>query len=332
MSVTRPVLSSAQLDDDSPHKRGYSAPPEMRAAIARAHQTRLWRTAAAAAIDCISIAVSPLAAMWVIFFLAAQFPVAGITCIFAEVVMARQLRGLECMVHEASHFNWSRNHRTVNDILGTLLAGLPTGSRINAYRAGHLLHHGRFGTADDSDLIRYRQLGIENLRRTSMRVYSLDIARTLPKYQLGWFKAIRSSPLTFAASFMWAGSAVVAPAFALFGLRGAIAGTAMWLVADMIALPVIRFVGEAGEHLYIGNRTVFDATISNVGLLQRLLIHPHNDGYHTIHHMWPGVPHHQLRRLHSQLIIADPENYGLRVRLRTRIIQVPVAGVHKGER
>jgi fatty acid desaturase len=308
-----------------PYKRGYSAPAEMRGLIAGAHRTRLWLTAATAVADCMSIVLSAMAAIWVTC--AVPTLVAGIICLLAAVMIGRQLRALECMVHEASHFNWSRSHRRVNDILGALLAGLPTGASVTAYRTGHLLHHGRFGTSDDPDFVRYRQLDMEELRRKSIATFVIDVITRLPKYQLGWFQNIKASPLTLAAPFVWSGSVIMVPAFVVFGPRGAAQGAVIWLAAYILALPTIRFIGEADEHVYSTTRTVFDATISNTGFLQRVLIHPHNDGYHTVHHMWPGVPHHQLRRLHAQLMIADKENYAKRIKQRTRIIQSPTAGI-----
>jgi len=301
-----------------PYKRGYTTPTQLRTSIADAHRTKLWLTTVTAVADCLSVAGLALAATWAVQAL--PIAAAVILCVLSAVVIGRQLRALECLVHEASHFNWSRSHRRVNDILASLLAGLPTGAKIENYRASHLLHHGRFGTADDPDLARYRQLNVEGLRRTSIRSFAWDLLIRLPRYQLGWVQTIKSSPLVYAAPFVWCTAIITVPAFFAFGSQGAIEGSAIWLAAYLFALPVIRFIGEASEHVYSTTRTVFDATISNLGFLQRHLIHPHNDGYHTIHHMWPGVPHHQLRRLHKQLMIAD-ENYAKRLRRRTRIIQ-----------
>ena len=94
--------------------------------------------------------------------------------------------------------------------------------------------------------------------------------------------------------------------------------------AFALVLPVIRLIGEADEHKYIGTDNVFDATMVNDGWLLRLLIHPHNDGYHLTHHLWPGVPHHRLGRLHTLLEDVDPEHYARQIRRRTRILEDPL--------
>ncbi len=323
--IERPTPTNTDPIVVQPYKRGYTTPTQLRAFIAEAHRTKLWLTTVTAVADFLSIAILALAAAWAVHALPAA--VAAVLCLLCAVIIGRQLRALECLVHEASHFNWSRNHRHVNDILGCLLAGLPTGAKIETYRASHLLHHGRFGTVDDPDLSRYRQLNVEGVRRTSVRSFAWDIFIRLPKYQLGWLQSITRSPLIYVAPFVWCAAIITVPAFFAFGSQGAIVASAIWLTAYLLALPVIRFIGEASEHIYSTTITVFDATLSNLGFLQRLVIHPHNDGYHTVHHMWPGVPHHQLRRLHEQLTIADRENYGKRLRQRTRIIQQPEAAL-----
>lgn len=124
---------------------------------------------------------------------------------------------------------------------------------------------------------------------------------------------------------VWLGMFVILPFIALTGdVTGGVLAAFVWLLGYGLALPVIRFIGESSEHIYSDSDTVFDATISNLGLLQRFLIHPHNDGYHTVHHMWPGIPHHALRRLHTTLTSQDPERYARRLRDRTRVLQYPV--------
>src|SRR5262249_40921301 len=78
-----------------------------------------------------------------------------------------------------------------------------------------------------------------------------------------------------------------------------------WLVAFALVLPLIRFVGEADEHDYEAT-TESAATFSSLGRLQRLLFHPHGDGYHAEHHRYPPIPHHHLRRMRSTLLVIDP--------------------------
>jgi fatty acid desaturase len=322
--VSTSAANTAPHAADAPYRRGYRNPADLRDVIARAHTTRLGRTVTLAVLDHLSVVAVLLAATspavrglgaWAV---AVAVPV-------AVLVAARQLRALECLVHEASHFNWSRHHRRAADALATVLACLPTGARIADYRASHLLHHGKFGTAADPDRQRYTELGLEDLDRTRATAFAAGLARRFVPYQLGWFATLGAAPVTAALPLLWSAALIVAPAALAGGAAWAVPAALVWLVTHVVALPALRFVGESSEHVYREADTVFDATVSNLGLVQRVLIHPHGDGYHTVHHLWPGVPHHRLRWLHHVLLAQDPA-YRERLKYRTGVLQRPRTG------
>lgn len=316
-------MPAAKGTGERAYKRGYSPPAHLRDVIASAHQRRLWLTAFTALADnTVALALAIGGALTVRTLVV---PIAMIVLPVAVIAIGRQLRALECLVHEASHFNWSRHYRCMNDVLGFLLAGLPTGVLVREYRTSHLLHHGRFGTADDPDRARYQELCWEALRRDSWASFWSGVIPRLYCYQLGWLRALRTNPFSLGMLVAWLGMVAILPFIAFTGdVTGGVLTALVWLLGYGLALPVIRFIGESSEHIYSDSETVFDATISNLGLLQRFLIHPHNDGYHTVHHMWPGVPHHALRRLHKVLTVEDPECYAQKLRYRTRVLQYPV--------
>lgn len=305
-------------------RRGYTAPEALRQAIAEAHLTKTAATVSAAIVDHVTALAIVFTSAWMLI----EKPWLG-TCLAlpAVLIIARQLRALECLVHEASHYNWSRHRRMLNDRLALMLTGLATGANIHEYRRSHLLHHGRFGTADDPDLIRYRELGIEEIRRDSYLAFASDILRKLPRYQRGWWKSMRASPTDGLLPVAWMLVGIGLPVLVIKGLPEAAVAVGLWALAHALALPIIRFVGESNEHIYTGATTMADATISNLGWAQRLIFHPHNDGYHTVHHLWPGVPHHQLRRLHTLLMKKDPEGFGSVVRIRAGLLRKPTTNV-----
>ena len=61
-------------------------------------------------------------------------------------------QGLECLVHEASHYNWSR-HRRLNDLAANVLAAIPVFSTVGRYRVGHFIHHRMKGAEDDPKFV-----------------------------------------------------------------------------------------------------------------------------------------------------------------------------------
>lgn len=316
-----------EQDNDTsatPLKRGYVAPRSLRDYIAECHTTDLPRTVTAA---CVDLVVGWLAAVLGGAVLLQAPPLVGVP-VFALgcVVVARQLRALECLVHEGSHFNWSRSRRATNDVLVRLLASAPTGASIAEYRTGHLLHHGKFGTAEDPDWERYQELSIESIDRTRLGRFCTAMAARMFRYQLGWMRTVRTNPMQAVEPLGWPLVLIALPLLPFAGWRAAVAAAACWLVGYVVVLPVVRFIGESSEHSFRDSDTVFDATITNTGRFQRLLIHPHNDGYHTVHHMWPGVPYYNLRRLHLTLMAEDADCYASRLRYRTRILESPRRG------
>ncbi|MGH9213656.1 MAG: fatty acid desaturase family protein [Acidimicrobiales bacterium] len=302
-----------------PYERGYARPPSIREAVAEAHRTSLLRTTAATALEysiAIAAATASIAAIrhWPLYLAA---PVVGV----ALVAIARVQRALECLVHEASHYNWSRSRR-VNDVLADTLVAAPVLSRVARYRRGHLVHHARFGTPADPDLRRYREFDLEGIDRcTRVAFVQALFSRALP-YAVGWWSAIGTDRRAVVRSMGWYGVAVAVTTL-FVGLMTAVLAWAVWWVALLVVLPFIRLVGESSEHIYAGTSTVFDATITNTGHLQRLFIHPHGDAFHTLHHLWPRVPHHRLESLHSALCTMDIARYGSQLRRRRRVRDRP---------
>ncbi|WP_084546506.1 fatty acid desaturase family protein [Glycomyces arizonensis] len=320
----RKTNSSSATVSTRGYRRGYSTPAALRDDLKAAHRTSPWRSALAAAADQAAvIAACVLGGLLLIGRPAVGAPVA----LVAAVLVGRQLRALECLVHEGSHFNWSRRHRRLNDLLTIAIAAFPTGAQLSGYRESHLRHHGAFGTDDDPDRQRYRELDLESIDRTRAGAFAGAMLSRLPAYQRTWWRdSLQASPAIALLPLLWCAAFVAAPAWAAGGAPVAIAAAAVWALGFAVALPVLRFVAESSEHVYTGSDTVFDATISNLGLLQRALIHPHSDGYHTVHHMWPGVPHHRLAWLHRRLMAGDPE-YAARLRWRSGVFTSPARGM-----
>lgn len=224
----------------------------------------------------------------------------------------RALRGLECLVHEGSHHNWSR--RTgFNDRLCNLLAAFPVFTRVQPYREKHIVHHREFASPDDPDRKRYDSLSIELMdvrHRLGHQILQKSFHSTV-----SWFQAAGSDWRTASCS-VGLHSCIVSAGCGLFGVRAAIGTWLCWIAIFVGPLSIVRFLGEAEEHDYLNTTTEFEATISNVGLIDRLLIHPHGDGYHLAHHLWQRVPHHRLRSFDRTACQIDPTGFGAAKRQR----------------
>lgn len=237
------------------------------------------------------------------------------------VAIGRGQRGLEALTHETTHFNIvgrrSRSEKVINDIVGAVLFAAPSFCTVAAVRASHTAHHSLFGTDKDPDLQRYRNDDLESLDRDTLFRYMTGVVRRLPGYVVGWWRAIGTDLAAVASGVLWH-TLVFVILFFFLGFATAVAVTAVVLSSNVVVLTIIRFVGEAAEHQYSGTGTVIAATYTNDGWAHRLVFHPHADGIHTVHHLWPGIPHHALRKVHKALMEHDP-NYRDRVRIRTAV-------------
>ncbi|WP_114391492.1 fatty acid desaturase family protein [Notoacmeibacter marinus] len=224
------------------------------------------------------------------------------------VLAGRSLRGLECLVHEASHFNFTRKHK-MNDLLANILCAWPVLSEVEKYRTSHLVHHRSFGHEADPDRVRNEALSLEDLDRSSRVWFILGVAKRIVPYVPGWWWAIGMDATTVGKFVAWHAIIFWFPTNLVVGpYRAATLWLLTWGIPVFFVLPIIRFVAEAAEHDYSETKvtgTVFTRTWSNVGWIHTFVFHPHNDGYHAIHHLYPSVPHHALKRLHEQVVKRD---------------------------
>jgi fatty acid desaturase len=210
---------------------------------------------------------------------------------------ARGLRGLECLVHDASHYNCFRldaKHRSLSDAIMNQSAAYFVFSTVQTYRISHLRHHRFLGEAEDPDRHRHLDLDFASIRNGPIWSTLIAVIRRGPRYITGWWATIGTDGAIVVRCLIQH-AAVIATAAAFLG---ASSGLLYWTLAFLIpflgVLPIFRMIGEAGEHDYDQHPC---ETRTNAGCLKRLLIHPHNDGLHELHHMFPNVPHARLPEL-----------------------------------
>ena len=303
--------------------RGYQLPDAARPVLKEASRTSLARTTLTAAGDLSALLALSLGAAAAHATLSTG--AAWTVTVLAVLVIGRFGRAQECMVHEASHRNWQRNGR-LNDLLANVLAGFPTASQVGSYRRQHVIHHAHLGSPEDPDIQRYEEFKLEELTGCTRWELVKGVARRLPRYNWGWYTTIGTNPVTLVLTGGW--FLAVFGVVALVASPGfAVVAWAHWLAGYALVLPTIRMIGEAGEHRYLAGDTVFNATISNIGWAHRWIVHPHGDGFHTLHHLWSSVPHHQIRGMHEVLAGMDTESYAANIYWRDKVLETPRHGL-----
>ena len=321
-----PVTARTRLELGRNRKgwpRGYQLPDAAKPVLKAASRTSLARTTLTAAGDLgalLALSLGGAAA-----HAALPAPAAWAVTVLVVLVIGRFGRAQECLVHEASHRNWQRNGR-LNDMLANVLAGFPTASQVGAYRRQHVIHHAHLGSPEDPDIQRYEEFKLEELTGVGGWKLVKGIARRLPRYNWGWYRTIGTNPITLVLTGGWF-LAVFAAIGLLTSTGTAVTAWAHWLAGYALVLPTIRMIGEAEEHRYLAGNTVFNATISNIGWAQRWIVHPHGDGYHTLHHLWSSVPHHQIRDMHEALVGLDTDSYGAGIFWRAKVLETPRQGI-----
>lgn len=239
--------------------------------------------------------------------------------IVACVFIARQQRGLELMVHDASHRAWDRSNPGRNDRLANLLVAYPVLSTMAGYWRSHAVHHGQYGSHLDPCRRRFAKMGLGHLDLSTRGKIMKAVLRWLPSYTAEYYKEVGSASLEVWVRFVaWHLMAIVGPTAVILvavfghgietGVEMAIgAWAAFWLIPTLTALTVLRSIAEAEEHDYERGNTEFDTTYTNLGWWQWILFHPKNDAYHLVHHMFPQIPERVHHKVHALLAEHDPK-------------------------
>lgn len=230
-------------------------------------------------------------------------PLVSLPCM---LLIATRQNALLVLMHEYSHYQFSRRHRWLNDLLGDLLTAFPFFISVHGFRRNHLAHHRAAGGDDDPNLVAALRKPQYQYPKPRRQVW-LEIAR----HAAGWYTLAELKRYTFDAGMATGLPRGVRIARAVFVMAviGVVAAFDLWLIVLLYwLLPLatffmaILYLRDLGEHFGMPGPGFYASRTVLAGPLERLLICQNGVNFHAEHHLFPSVPFFRLRRLHDLLM------------------------------
>jgi fatty acid desaturase len=235
------------------------------------------------------------------------------------VVIATRQHALLVLMHDGAHRLLTRS-RPLNELVSEGLIAFPLLMSTSLYRQHHMRHHGSLGTEADpdrADAIQQRtysqwiRLLLSDLVGFGMRnVVSSGSSFSPLGFILPGGEALRrDSPhwRQILICFLLF-NAIAAGALTL--LHGWLVYLLLWLVPLFTVLNAIMRIRAVAEHAGCSDDDTIESARTVLPCLpERWLLSPCNVNFHLAHHLYPGVPSHNLRRLHRH--IAQTEDFRL---------------------
>ena len=212
-------------------------------------------------------------------------------------------------MHEASHGCLLPNRRW-NNLIGNWLVAIPIGITIDRYRTSHSEHHNALGTkADPSRFVTESTLTGWPLARTILSLLFgrmlLDLVLNAATGKRGMYEVSKRSAekaarqdrqrLLLAVPFH---SIVLIVLY----LNGYALIWGIWFLSLVTLVPFLDALRTVAEHRggHLENHEFHTRNHHSNRVLSQILAP--NFLYHWEHHLFPGVPQHQLAELNAKLI------------------------------
>lgn len=229
------------------------------------------------------------------------------------VIISTRMTALYSLAHEACHYHIHSN-KQINDWISKLLITWPLFFDINSMRRPHLLHHKHLQTEKDPEMnhlkydefqfpmkkskfifILFKDLsGINFLRYNFLSFFKLSTYKNMDKIQLLYYILVVSALLYFNLFFSF---------------------VFLWLIPYMTLFQLTNRIRLYSEHFNLSEEFKYKTRSIHLPLWQTFFIVPHGLGYHAEHHLYPGVPFYNLRKLH--LILSQDSSYSKNVEIET---------------
>lgn len=209
------------------------------------------------------------------------------------LIGSRMVSLAEVIGHEAVHNNLFQR-RELNRQL-EIFWFLPIFESYDSYKADHDKHHAFLLTEKDPTYRDYERWG---LHAEKPNFFWIWFVRPFFFFDTLYMLQVTLSGLWHDAGYrkrmliFWVPAAAV-----IFATGTAELFFYYWMVPWLWAYPALIFWSEVGEHY----KTPVGKTRNTFGFAEWLLISPHNDRFHAVHHRYPRIPWFNLEKSHAAL-------------------------------
>lgn len=225
------------------------------------------------------------------------------------LLIATRQHALLTLMHDYSHYQFSRQRKQWNDLLGDVFTALPFFITIHGFRRNHQLHHRYAWTADDPNHVQ-----VATKKRYQFPKPYRQVLAEIFKHCIGYYTFAELKRYTVSAGMSIAlprSTQIHRAAFAIVlcavvTVQGWwMAVLLYWLLPLATFLMAILYVRDLGEHFGLP-KPGFDSSRTVLpNWFERLLLAQNGVNFHAEHHRFPSIPFFRLHRLHRALM-QDP--------------------------
>ncbi|WP_374029269.1 fatty acid desaturase family protein [Bdellovibrio bacteriovorus] len=212
------------------------------------------------------------------------------------VVIAARQHALLVVMHEGAHFRISKNIK-VNDFISNMLAAYPVMISTLDYRVHHTAHHKYTNGEQDPDWVRKIPLQEWQFPQSKSAI-TKTLLQQIAVGGWQWISLmVKMSKKDWKKGFYWA---------ALLGTV-AVTGTwkeflLYWMVPLATLFPMFQRIRSISEHFGLVRSHELNGSRNTLaGPIESFFLSPHDVNYHLAHHLFPSVPHYNLKSLHKSL-------------------------------
>lgn len=226
------------------------------------------------------------------------------------VIISTRLYALYSLIHEAIHHLIVKN-KQVNDIISQLFLGIPLFINLRAMRDRHFAHHKYLFTDKDPEmkLLAYNEFVFPKSASSIIKIIILDLTGiNFIKYKLLKLRSLIEQGQLLKSLADQKMSVLLIGAFLITAFYFKIMDELFlyWLFPYATLYQLLNRLRLSTEHFNIQDEKLIKTRSIVPNWFQKLTIIPYNLGYHTEHHLYPGVPFYNLPKL-QKVLLQDKE-------------------------